>query len=64
MSSAADHERRPQRQQEPQEGPLLAVLAVDRPHQRQVEQDGDAGGRQHADDGGQHGRDAVLHDER
>ena len=39
------------------------VLAVDRPHQREIEQHGDAGSRQHADGGRQEGRDAVLHDE-
>ena len=40
------------------------MLAVDRPHQREVEQDGDARRREHAHDGGQNRRDAVLHDER
>ncbi len=48
---APDDERRPERQQETQEDPLLAVLAVDRSQQREVEQDGDADRRQHANDG-------------
>ena len=56
----SDDERGSERQQEAQERPLLAVLAVDRPHQRQVEQDGDAGRRQHADEGGENRRDAVA----
>ena len=46
----------PERQQEAQQRPLLAALAVDRPHQREVEQHGDAGRRQHADDGRQNRR--------
>ena len=41
-STPADDERGAERQQEAQERPLFAVLAIDRPHQREVEQDGDA----------------------
>ena len=54
----------PECQQEPHQRALLAVLAVDRPHQREVEQDGDAGGCQHAHRGRQDRRNPVLHDER
>ena len=59
-----DDERDPERQQETHERPLLLALAVDRPHQREVEQDGDAGCRQHAHERGQNCRNAVLYDER
>ncbi len=38
--------------------------AVDRTHQREIEQDGDAGCRQHADERGEKRRTAVLHDDR
>ena len=50
MSSPAITNAAPKRQQETQERPLLALLAVDRLHQREVEQDGDTDRRQHAQD--------------
>ena len=46
LEQTLDDERDAERQQEAQQRPLLAVLAVDGPHQRQVERDGDAGRRQ------------------
>ena len=39
------------------------MLAVDRAHQGQIEQDGDAGRREHAGGGRQDRRNAVVHDE-
>ncbi len=61
---APDDERGSQRQQEAQERPLFSVLAVDRPHQREIEQNGDTCRRQHTHEGGENRRDAVLHEER
>ena len=64
MSRPADHERGAERQQEPQQRPLLAVLAVDGPHQRQVQEHGDTRSRQHAHERCHDRRPTVLHDER
>ena len=59
-----DHERGAERQQKAQQRPLLAVLAVDGPHQRQVQEHGETRSRQHAHERRHDRRPTVLHDER
>ena len=62
--NSSDDEGGSEREQQPQKRPLLAALAVDGSHQREVEEDGDSGSCQDAEQGGDEGRPAVVHHDR